>query len=226
MIFMRKNILLMALMIGASILAILFHPTHKIADKKTKVNLEMMIPKQLGDWQENAQQIAQIISPDQEILVKKLYSQTISRTYKNTNGDMIMLTIAYGDDQSDSKSLHYPEVCYPAQGFQLTPSKVTVLKTKFGDIKAKQLMATLGSRSEPVTYWATVANKVVVSGLEAKFAQLNYSFRGQIPDGLLFRISSISTDSQHAFNIQEAFIRELMASISSSDRATLAGLSR
>ena len=33
-------------------------------------------------------------------------------------GRQIMLSIAYGEDQRDGMKLHYPEVCYPAQGFQ------------------------------------------------------------------------------------------------------------
>ena len=63
MIYMRKNILLMVLMIGASLLAIIFHPAHRIADEGPAVNLETMIPKKFSDWSEHPQQTAQIINP-------------------------------------------------------------------------------------------------------------------------------------------------------------------
>ena len=223
MIFMRKNILMMALMIGASLLAILFHPTHRIADDGPAVNLETMIPKQFGDWLEQPQQTAQIINPQQTDLLARLYSQTISRTYVNSKGDAIMLTIAYGADQSDAKQLHYPEVCYPAQGFQVVSNKVGVLQTDFGTIKVKRLVTVLGSRTEPLTYWTTIGNKVVVGGKEAKLEQLKYGFKGQIPDGLLFRISSITNEVEIGFNLQQDFASKLLKSMTSDDRLKIAG---
>lgn len=223
MIYMRKNILLMVLMIGASLLAILFHPTHRIADDGPAVNLETMIPKQFGDWLEQPQQTAQIINPQQTDLLARLYSQTISRTYVNSKGDAIMLTIAYGADQSDAKQLHYPEVCYPAQGFQVVSNKVGVLQTDFGTIKVKRLVTVLGSRTEPLTYWTTVGNKVVVGGKEAKLEQLKYGFKGKIPDGLLFRVSSITNDAESGFNLQQEFAGKLLKSMTGNDRLKVAG---
>ena len=223
MVFMHKNILLMALMIGASLLAILFHPTHRIADDGPAVNLETMIPKQFGDWQDQPQQTAQIINPQQTDLLARLYSQTISRTYVNSKGDAIMLTIAYGADQSDAKQLHYPEVCYPAQGFQVISNKVGVLQTDFGTIKVKRLVTVLGSRTEPLTYWTTIGNKVVVGGKEAKLEQLKYGFKGQIPDGLLFRVSSITNEAENGFNLQQDFSRKLLKSMTSNNRLKIAG---
>ncbi len=223
MISKRNSILLMVLMIGASLLAILFHPTHRIADDGPAVNLETMIPKQFGDWQDQPQQTAQIINPQQTDLLARLYSQTISRTYVNSKGDAIMLTIAYGADQSDAKQLHYPEVCYPAQGFQVVSNKVGVLQTDFGTIKVKKLVTVLGSRTEPLTYWTTVGNQVVVGGKEAKLEQLKYGFKGQIPDGLLFRVSSITNEAENGFNLQQDFSRKLLKSMTSNNRLKIAG---
>lgn len=223
MISKRNSILLMVLMIGASLLAILFHPTHRIADDGPAVNLETMIPKQFGDWQDQPQQTAQIINPQQTDLIARLYSQTISRTYVNSKGDAIMLTIAYGADQSDAKQLHYPEVCYPAQGFQVVSNKVGVLQTDFGTIKVKRLVTVLGSRTEPLTYWTTVGNQVVVGGKEAKLEQLKYGFKGQIPDGLLFRVSSITNEAENGFNLQQDFSRKLLKSMTSNNRLKIAG---
>ena len=224
MIFMRKNILLMVLMIGASLLAILFHPTHRIADDGPAVNLETMIPKQFGDWLEQPQQLAQIINPVQKETIERIYTQTLSRTYVNGKGDVIMLTIAYGADQSDAKQLHYPEVCYPAQGFQVTSTQLNEIKTNFGSIKVKRLVTVLGSRTEPLTYWATVGNKVVMGGKETKLEQLAYGFQGKIPDGLLFRVSSITSDVQGGYNVQQEFVQNLISNLTPVNRAKIAGL--
>ena len=224
MIFMRKNILLMALMIGASLLAILFHPTHRIADDGPAVNLETMIPKKFSEWSEHPQQTAQIINPQQKETLERIYTQTLSRSYVNANGEIIMLTIAYGADQSDAKQLHYPEVCYPAQGFQVISTQIGSLKTDLGDIKVKRLVTVLGARIEPLTYWATVGNTVVMGGKETKVEQLRYGFRGKVPDGLLFRVSSINSDNVGSFALQERFVQELLHSLSPEVRKRIAGL--
>ena len=224
MIYMRKNILLMVLMIGASLLAIIFHPTYRIADEGPAVNLETMIPKQFGDWREQPQQLAQIINPVQKETIERIYTQTLSRTYVNGKGDVMMLTIAYGADQSDAKQLHYPEVCYPAQGFQVLYNQVGALRTDYGNIRVRRLLTVLGNRSEPLTYWTIVGNQVVVGGKETKLAQLSYGLKGQIPDGLLFRVSSITSDTQSGYDTQQEFVNNLVKVLPSKSRLQLFGL--
>ena len=137
-----------------------------------------------------------------------------------------MLSIAYGVSQSDGVALHYPEICYPSQGFQLISSTPALLSTAHGDIPGKQLMARLGNRSEPVTYWSTLGDKVVQGGIKTKLAQLDYGFKGFIPDGLIFRVSSINMDANKGHEEQAAFVRDLMNALPASSRLRLAGLSR
>lgn len=223
---LHRNVMLMALMMLASVLAFVFYPTHRIADDGPPMDLETMIPKQFSDWHEQPQQTAQIINPQQKEMIAKFYTQTISRTYVNNNGEAIMLTIAYGADQSDAKQLHYPEVCYPAQGFQVVSNEVGTLKTDFGDIRVRRLLTVLGNRSEPLTYWTTVGDQVVVGGKETKLTQLHYGFKGQIPDGLLFRVSSITSDVQDGYSTQQEFVSSLVMALTKQDRLKLAGLNR
>jgi EpsI family protein len=222
--FIRRNFFMLALMMAASGLAWALAPTHHIADDGQKVDLELMIPKQFGPWHKDLQRTVTIVDPQQKETMEKIYSQTLTRTYADNAGHFIMLSIAYGADQSDSKQLHYPDVCYPAQGFQVLSTSIDAVKTNFGDIRVKRLVTSLGQRSEPLTYWTTVGNKVVVGSTETKLEQLGYGFRGQIPDGLLFRVSSIDHDSRAAYALQGNFVRELVAAVSANDRLKLAGL--
>ena len=135
-----------------------------------------------------------------------------------------MLSIAYGADQSDAKQLHYPEVCYPAQGFQVVSTQPGIIRTDFGAIRVKRMLTVMGNRSEPLTYWTTVGNRVVMSGKETKLEQLRYGFRGEIPDGLLFRVSSITADADGGYALQQNFARALIATLPENDRLRLAGL--
>ncbi|MFM9913830.1 MAG: exosortase-associated protein EpsI, B-type [Methylophilaceae bacterium] len=221
---LTRNSIIAVLMLTSSAMAMVLRPTHKIVDAESTVNLETMIPKQFGDWQEQPQNSGQIINPQQQEMLDKIYTQLLSRTYTNTKGERIMLSIAYGADQSDSKQLHYPEVCYPAQGFQVVSTSLGLVKTDFGNIRVKRLLTVMGNRSEPLTYWTTVGNKVVQGSREAKIEQLRYGFRGEIPDGLLFRVSSITADAEKGYASQEAFSQALIAPLAEKDRLKLAGL--
>lgn len=220
----RKFIVLLALMLAASIIAMLLRPTQKISEVGEKINLETMIPKQFGQWSAVDNPSNQIVNPEQQQKLESLYTQILSRLYVNKAGNAIMLSIAYGEDQSDSKQLHYPEVCYPAQGFQITSSQKAELNTQFGKIAVLRLHAEMGSRSEPLTYWSTVGNKVVRGGKEIKLQQLSYGFKGEIPDGLLFRVSSITKDKNEGYAVQQQFVQSLVAELTTGNRARLAGL--
>lgn len=221
-----RNLIVAILMFAASGAAMALRPTHRIADEGPAVDLETMIPRQFGEWRDEPQQNVQIVNPQQQETLNRIYTQTLSRTYVNGRSERIMLSIAYGADQSDAKQLHYPEVCYPAQGFQVVSTEFGTVKTDFGDIRVTRILTTMGSRSEPLTYWTTVGNKVVMGGKETKLEQLKYGFKGQIPDGLLFRVSSITTDIDAGYSAQQNFIREITRKLSVDDRKRLAGLSQ
>lgn len=220
-----RNLTIAFCMLAASSAAMALRPTHRIADDGPKLELEKIIPTAFGEWTELPLQTGQIINPQQKEMLDRIYTQTLSRTYVNKNGEYIMLSIAYGADQGDAKQLHYPEVCYPAQGFQVISNVTGEVKTDFGDIRVRRLLTVLGNRSEPLTYWTTVGNKVVVGGKETKLEQLKYGFQGQIPDGLLFRVSSVTGDTAQAYENQVDFVRQLLNTVAPGERLKLAGFS-
>ena len=222
---LSRNILLFLLMLGASGLALALRPGEKVVDQSAIVEFARIIPTQFGDWQEEVQHSAQIVDPQQKQTIDKIYAQTLTRTYVNQSGRRIMLSLAYGTNQSDGVALHLPEVCYPSQGFILLSEQKGVLPTPYDDIRVKRLMTQLRQRHEPVTYWTMLGDHVVQGGLETKLAQLQYSVHGQIPDGLLFRVSSIASDAAVGYAEQQRFVQALLGSLSDADRHRLAGLS-
>lgn len=210
-------------MLGAAGMALALKPTHKIADTGPKVNLETLIPKQFGDWKLDETIVPLIANPEQEALLNKIYSQTLSRTYVNSRDERVMLSIAYGGDQSDSMAVHKPEVCYPAQGFQILKNTTGTFSTGAGEIPVKRLLATQGERIEPITYWTTVGDTVAINGLQWKLNQLKYGLTGQIPDGLLFRISSIQADDSAAYRMQDDFSRALLGALTPEGKKRIIG---
>ncbi len=186
--------------------------------------LENVIPVQFGDWSEEKNQMAAVISPETAAMLKKIYSQTLSRTYVNSQGERIMLSIAYGGDQSDTMQVHYPEVCYPAQGFQLLRERSEILKLANSSIPVKRLETSLtNQRFEPITYWTTVGDQVVQGGINKKIAEMKYGMHGQIPDGLLFRVSSIDMNTERAYRLQDSFVSALEKTLAPAYRKRLMG---
>jgi EpsI family protein len=204
-------------------LAVAMKPTTKVGDSGARIDLETMIPNQFGDWREDTSISVRIVNPEQQVRLSKIYNQTLSRTYVSRGGEHIMLSIAYGGDQSDAMQVHKPEVCYPAQGFVLWKAVVGALATQYGALPVKRLITSLGNRREPITYWVTVGDRAVRAGLPQKLAQLAYGLTGKIPDGILVRVSSIDSDDARAYQTQEEFIRSMLASMKADDRIRVAG---
>lgn len=217
------------LMCAASLGAVALRPGAKAAEAGPTIMLEQMVPEQFGDWREQKLSVAQLVNPETKQLLDKLYSQILTRTYVNASGYRIMLSLAYGSDQRGDLQAHKPEICYPAQGFTLKSNEEGTLKTPFGGIPVRRLDTFMGQRQEPVTYWFTVGDKAVggvAAGLQKRVVQMRYGLTGQIPDGLLFRVSSIDPDPAGAYRMHERFVNEMLASTPPSDRQRLSGLGK
>jgi EpsI family protein len=224
--FSLKHLLIGLAMLATAGLAVALAPHERIAARGPRINLETMIPKQFGQWKLD-ETIAPIIpNPEQQAIIDKIYNQTLSRTYINSQGERIMLAIAYGGDQSKGMEVHRPEVCYPAQGFQILSANQGTLNTPNGVIPVKHLVAEQGPRIEPITYWITLGDEVPAGGIRLKLTQLKYGLTGKIPDGLLFRVSSIEADDKAAYAAQSAFINDLLNALPARDRVRLAGIVR
>ncbi|MGY4828026.1 exosortase-associated protein EpsI, B-type [Sphaerotilaceae bacterium SBD11-9] len=216
--------LMACLMASASVVGIVVRPSAPVAAGGPRYVLETMVPKQFGAWHELPSQGALVVNPQAQQLIDKLYSQVLTRTYVNTEGYRIMLSLAYGNDQRGSLQAHKPEVCYPAQGFALHSSTPARMATPYGPIETRQLSTSLGARREPVTYWFTMGDTTVYSKLEKRVVELRLGMTGQIPDGLLFRVSSIDDNPVRAFSQHQAFANALLGSVSAADRMRLSGL--
>ena len=223
----KHHYILMLIMLCTSVLAYAARPTHKIADEAEQVNLEQIIPQQFNEWR-IVNMSSQIVNPETAAALNKIYSQTLSRVYENAKGQRVMLSIAYGKDQSDSVSAHMPEGCYSGQGFAVNNVSRHQLNTQFGDIPVLRLLATKSDRIEPITYWLTTGKKVGYPGWETKKIKLQYALNGSIPDGFLMRVSSItssidSTNIDNAYALQKSFTADLLAGVLPSQRVRLMG---
>lgn len=215
--------MVVALMVVAELGARAWTPTRYLADTRAKVDLEATFPKAFGDWRVDDRMPVQLIAPDLQAFLNKIYNQTLSRTYVNSAGDRVMLAVAYGGDQSDGTEAHFPEICYPAQGFQILSQSRSEISAGQRPIPVVQLTAKLGTRTEPVTYWLVVGDRIALTGTEQKLAQLSYTLRGVIADGMLVRASTIDSNPVRGYKVQEAFLSELVRSLPAPSREFVVG---
>jgi EpsI family protein len=222
---LRHAVLAAIAMLMFSALAWAMTPTKMLSEIRGKPDLENIVPRQFGDWKEEKLSYASIINPQQEEMLNRIYTQILTRTYVNSKGQRVMISLAYGEDQRDGMQLHYPEVCYPAQGFMLQSQQRGTLEVLPGQqIQVKRLSTQLGSsRRESVTYWTLLGDKTFSGGVAKKLAEMRYGMTGFIADGLLFRVSSIEADPKDGFALHEAFSRDMMATLAPKEKARLIG---
>lgn len=221
----RRTYLVIVLVLLTSIATFLAHPSVRLADQLAKFELDTMIPRHFGDWVMDERQAAVVLNPQSNDLQSRLYQQVLARTYINRkNGQAIMLSIAYGENQSHSNDLHVPDVCYPAGGYKVESAQRSQLDTSYGAIPIKRLVTQRLSRREPLTYWAIVGEHVATGAVESKLIGLSYGLRGTVPDGLIFRVSSVGLPDDVAFAAQQAFVQTLLDSLSATDRKRLSGI--
>lgn len=223
----RVAYVMFAMLLVAAVLANAFRPSQHRAELMQPLDLESIVPRSFGRWSEDRSAVASVVNPQQVSQLNRLYTQTLSRTYVNEqDGARIMLSIAYSKDQRDGVQLHYPEVCYPTQGFELLSSRVAQLDTQRGTLPVRRLETVLNrQRYEAITYWTVVGDQPTLGGVEKKLIEMRFALSGQIVDGLVFRVSSIGADSSQQFQTQSEFVSELMDGLESTARRRLTGLS-
>ncbi len=188
--------------------------------------LGRMIPSRFSAWAEDPSAITQPISAVAAAKAGRLYAQTLERVYVDADQRRIMLSVSWGSQRGDRLQAHRPEYCYKAQGFTIGAVSDTMLTTGVISLPLRRVETKRPGRSEPVSYWMTVGEEATLPGITRKLAQLRQGLSGEIPDGFVVRISSLSESRAGAFTIHDEFIADLLAALPHADRHRLAGLTK
>ena len=218
-----RAIIVTLAMVATAALAHWATPTTHMSDVLGKPDLEKIFPVECAGWRIDARSAMVLPSPQTQALLASIYNQTLSRTYINDQGDRIMLSVAYGGDQSDATRAHLPEVCYPAQGFQITSYGAGHLDLGGRSVNTRLLMSKLGQRDEPITYWLVVGDRVTVSRTDQKLTQFRLGLKGLIPDGMLVRVSNIDTDMARGHQLQAKFLADMASAFAEGSRDRVFG---
>jgi EpsI family protein len=215
---------LVTLMWGSVLMAEWAKPKMHWSDHLGNPKYENVVPKQFGDWQLLEHAGGAVLNPVQEQRLLELYTETLARTYVHRpTGRMVMLSIAYGKDQSTDTQIHTPDACYPSQGFRVDARSTANVDVAGVEVPLVRLKTSLGmSRIEPLTYFIRVGNVLASGSAQRNLARLEMAMRGYLVDGMLFRVSEIST-SDDSYEFQLKFIRDLIRSVPAEQKHLLLG---
>ena len=210
-------------MLAAAGLALALTPRQKVADEGPEIRLEAMIPEQFGEWKLDRTIAPLRYRPEFQSQIDQIYSQTLTRAYLNRQGERIMLSIAYGSDQGYASQVHRPEMCYPAQGYQVGSTTKAVIVAGGTRLPVMKLVATQGRMVEPITYWVMIGESAVRGNMEQHVARLKYGLTGKIPYGMVIRVSILSPNVSQSYDAEARFVQDMLAAVPAPYRRILAG---
>jgi EpsI family protein len=85
------------------------------------------------------------------------------------------------------------------------------------------MLAIQEARIEPITYWITVGDTAVRGGWEQRLAEVKYGLTGKVPDGILVRVSNISTDAPDSYRLHDSFVNDMLKAMKHGDQLRLVG---
>lgn len=200
----RRSLLIGATLIGGAALAFYREPAKVAVAIPDKVFRDL-IPRQVANWQ--SRKSDELVVPQEDDFTAKLYENLETFVYEGANVPTMMLLLAYNSVQQNDVQAHRPEVCYPAGGYPIIFSEELSIKYKGKMISGRYLIAKRDSSSfEHIIYWIRIGDAFPASWARQRLDMALINASGIIPDGALFRVSTINQSSMKNINLVQDFI--------------------
>jgi EpsI family protein len=224
-----KSLLIAGTLVVSAAAARLLTPTlHAIENAP---QLEQSLPKVIDAWHFVPSPFVQVgltTGGAAETSMDQPYDQSILRSYRDNHGNLINVAVAWGERQRQEIKIHRPELCYPAQGFQVIKLENTTfpLNTPAGEPVTGKRMLTKdrNGQIEAVSYWIRIGGVYSDSAWKTRMHILQEGLAGRIPDGVLVRVSQRipdGTNLEAVYQRQEAFAARLATLTDAGSRALL-----
>jgi EpsI family protein len=212
------------LMIVAPVSASWLMPRASWYEYLGRPDYQVVIPTQFGDWVDEGNIPNVLITAEQADIIKAIYTQTLSRIYVHKpSGRRIMMSVAHGLDQKYPHEMHWPEVCYPAQGFLIEKSVKDQIAIGKRTLNVTRMTVTKGQTTEQVMYWMRTGDQVTRGSLQLNMARIRLALRGYVADGLLFVTSEVAAEPTPSDVLQNQFISDLLNSVTPAEQTSLIG---
>lgn len=205
----RRNMLLGAVLAGASGYAFARQPAiaYPVVSEK---DFENWVPPTFGNWKTVSQ--SGVVLPPPDTLRDRLYDNLVTRVYAAPHLPPVMLLLAYNNAQDGVLQVHRPEVCYPVGGFVLSTTREIMLKASGHNVPANMFTATSPDRVEQVAYFTRLGTAYPRKWIEQRVAVMRANLAGEIPDGMMMRVSALGIDQRAALPLLADFASEFIES--------------
>lgn len=193
------------------------------AQVRATTPLEQIFPASFGAWKLDPAAAGLVRPAFERARQFQMYDQVLERTYVDGAGHSIMLSVAYGRQQSVGLQMHRPEVCYKAGGFKVSHVEPGHLNLLGRAVPVTRLFASMEGRPEPITYWQLLGKELIADEAQFRLRQLLPGATGGIPDGLLVRISSLDEDLVRAYQLQGEFAQAMTQALTPAQRERVLG---
>lgn len=188
----------------------------------SKKGFEALIPDQVGKW--TFETSSGLVLPPPDAMSDRLYDNLVTKIYASPDSSPMMLLVAYSNTQDGVLQVHRPEVCYPAGGYELTPTRrLTIADGVGGKFPANLFTASRPGREEHVLYWTRIGQDFPLGWRDQRLAVIRANLEGNIPDGILVRVSTIAGTVDEALPHLLQFAAQLNRSMPAKGRALLTG---
>ena len=170
---------------------------------------KLSLPDQVGPWQAGAEKYL-----DAEVLAMIEPDAHLMRRYDAPGRTPIWIYVGvYAGRAGYGKGAHDPEVCYPAQGWEILQTES--FDVALGDddtLLTKRLEAHQGPARESVLYWFQPANRWPAQAAAEELMRVFDAARGR-PQYAFVRLSGPTDGSSTAIRDLTEFAAEIAASI-------------
>lgn len=193
-------------------------------------HLDRLVPPSVGSWRYVPNAMEQVTAIATDTNTDQPYDEVLMRTYVRPDGAAVMLTLAYGKNQRQEVKIHRPELCYPAQGMKVRALKPTTFdgiqsEVAHAPITGKRMVAQGHSFQEVVSYWIRIGDSYSSSAWQTRWNIMQEGLKGRMTDGILVRVSQRvhpSDDPSRHYDVQEDFLKQLVATLDPQGRDLLA----
>ena len=204
----RRNALIGGVLACASGFAFLRQPA--VANPIiSEAAFEKWVPDSFGRWSSMPQ--AGVVLPPPDSLRDRLYDNLVTRVYAASGAPSVMMLLAYNNAQDGVLQVHRPEVCYPVGGFKLSDTQQVDVDIGGKVIPANFFTATGPDRLEQVQYFTRLGDAFPRSWTEQRLAVIRANLAGNIPDGMMMRVSALGIGAKEAETLLDGFSRDFIA---------------
>lgn len=181
-----------------------------------------VLPRAVGGYAETGAS-ALILPPDSDLRATT-YADVLSRIYQAATAPPILLLAAAAAAREPGLTIHRPEECYPAYGFDLSALRPVRPGAPLPyDARATLFTARRDRRVEHVFYWVRVGRAFPGTALQQRQTVAAENLRGRLPGGVLLRLSVIGGEAEAALAAMLAFHAALLAAAGPAGRTVLLG---